>query len=76
MPPEPLDGPVVVDARTALAQQDITPVLKWVRVEDEAQIRSAFAQTLAVRQLGAEAQTLADAYFFETLPAGGEVVKE
>ncbi|MFA5700785.1 MAG: DUF6448 family protein, partial [Desulfuromonas sp.] len=26
-----LDGPVVADARTALAKGDVTPVLKWVR---------------------------------------------
>ena len=30
-----LDGPVVKDARAALSAQDVTPVLKWVRAEDE-----------------------------------------
>jgi len=62
-----LDGPVVLDARAALEQNDVTPVLKWVRAEDEAQIQSAFARAVAVRKLGAEARELAETYFFETL---------
>lgn len=62
-----LDGPVVVDARKALAAGDVTLVLKWVRTEDEAQIREAFQRTLAVRKLSAESKELADRYFFETL---------
>ncbi len=62
-----LDGPVVADARTALAKGDVTPVLKWVRADDEQKIRGAFAQTLTVRKFGPEAGELADMYFFETL---------
>ena len=62
-----LDGPVILTARAALEQQDVTPLLKWVKAEDEAQIRAAFARTLAVRQLGPEAKELADTWFFETL---------
>jgi len=62
-----LDGPVIVDARAALAKGEVTPVLKWVRADDEADIRSAFAQTLKVRRLDPAAQELADRYFFETL---------
>lgn len=62
-----LDGPVVVDARAALDAGDIGPVLKWVRAEDEAAIRAAFARTLEVRQGGEAARDLADTWFFETL---------
>lgn len=62
-----LDGPVVEDARRALEKGDVTPVLKWVRAEDEEQIREAFEHTTAVRELGNEAQKLADRFFFETL---------
>jgi hypothetical protein len=62
-----LDGPVVLEARTALEESDITPVLKWVRAEDEAEICSAFDRALAVRKLGPEAREVADTYFFETL---------
>jgi hypothetical protein len=56
-----------MDARAALQKGDVTPVLKWVRKENEGEIRSAFARTLAVRKQGPEAAELADHYFFETL---------
>jgi hypothetical protein len=62
-----LDGPVVATARVALEKGDITPLLKWVRPEDEQEIKAAFDKTLAVRAKGPEAKELADMYFFETL---------
>jgi len=62
-----LDGPVVIDARTALEKADITPVLKWVKTADEQELRAIFAKTLAVRKLDPTAKELADTYFFETL---------
>jgi hypothetical protein len=62
-----LDGPVVKDARAALSAKDVTPVLKWVRAEDEGEIRDAFARALSVRAAGGDAAALADRYFFETL---------
>jgi hypothetical protein len=62
-----LDGPVVATARTALEVGEATPTLKWVRPEDEEEIRAAFARTMAVRAQGEEARELADLYFFETL---------
>lgn len=62
-----MDGPVVADARTALAKGDVTPVLKWVKKDQEADIRAGFAKALAVRAKSAEAKDLADMYFFETL---------
>jgi hypothetical protein len=62
-----LDGPVVMTAKAALEKKDVTPVLKWVRKEDENEIREAFKKTLAVRDKGPEAKELADMYFFETL---------
>ncbi len=62
-----LDGPVVADARIALKQGEILPVLKWVSTENEEEIRKAFEHTVAVRGLNPEAQELADRYFFETL---------
>ena len=62
-----LDGPVVQTARVALEKSDITPLLKWVRVEDEKEIRDAFEKTIAVRAKGEETKELADMYFFETL---------
>ncbi len=62
-----LDGPVVITARTALEKGDITPVLKWIRKEDEKEIREQFDKTLVVRKQSKEAKELADMYFFETL---------
>jgi hypothetical protein len=62
-----MDGPVVAAARVALEKGDITPVLKWVRTDDERDIRAAFARAVAVRSGGKEARELADTWFFETL---------
>jgi len=62
-----LEGPVVKTARTALDRDDVTPLLKWVRADEEQNIRSAFQKTLAMRRLGPEAREWANRYFFETL---------
>ncbi len=62
-----LDGPVVTDAKTALAEKNVEPVLKWVRPQDEAEIRELFAKTVKVRESDAEVRELVDRHFFETL---------
>ena len=62
-----MDGPVVKAAQAALAKGDVNLVLIWVRKDDEADIRRAFDQAVAVRKLSAQARDLADTYFFETL---------
>lgn len=62
-----LDGPVVAEARQALAKGDIKPLLKWVSADDEEMIHTAFQKTLEVRKLGDQSRELADMYFFETL---------
>lgn len=62
-----MDGPVVQAAKVALERKDITPVLMWIKKDDEAQIQAAFTKTLAVRAKGADARELADQFFFETL---------
>ena len=62
-----LDGPVVKTARVALEKGDVMPILKWVKKENEAEIRDLFKKTLTVRSKGKEAQELADMYFLETL---------
>ncbi len=62
-----MDGPVVVAAQAALDGGEVTPVLKWVKKEDEAEVRSAFKQALAVRTKVKEAKEMADRYFFETV---------
>jgi len=62
-----LDGPVVKAAQRALATRNPALVLIWVQEKDEPEIRKAFEQTLAVRELSAEARELADRFFYETL---------
>ncbi len=62
-----LDGPVIKEAQLALEKGDVTPLLKWVTKEHENDIRTAFAQSLAVRTKGKDARELADRFFFETL---------
>ena len=62
-----LDGPVVAAARKALDTNNVNLVLPWVQKKDEADIRSQFQKTVAVRKAGGQAKELADTYFFETL---------
>ncbi|HEX6731105.1 MAG TPA: DUF6448 family protein, partial [Pyrinomonadaceae bacterium] len=62
-----MDGPVVKAAQKALQTKNVNLVLIWVQEKDEAAIKQAFRQTLAVRGLNSEARDLADRYFFETL---------
>jgi hypothetical protein len=62
-----LDGPVVAAARKALDTNDVNLVLLWVQKKDEADIKSHFQKTVAVRKAGGQAKELADMYFFETL---------
>ncbi len=60
-------GPIIPEAKAALESGDVTPVLKWVRADDEATVRSAFARAAAVRGGGPAAMELADQFFLETL---------
>jgi len=62
-----LDGPVVKAAQQALDTRNPAFALIWVQAKDEAEIRGAFDQALAVRALSPQARALADRYFFETL---------
>ena len=60
-------GPIIPEAQAALNNGDVTPVLKWVKKDNESEIRAAFAKAVAVRAKGPEAKELADQYFLETL---------
>ena len=60
-------GPVIPEAKAALAQGDVTPILKWIKPDNEAEIKAAFTKAVAVRTNGPAAQELADQYFLETL---------
>lgn len=60
-------GPVITTAQAALDKGDVTPVLKWVPASKEAEVRDAFAKTLAARKASPAAREVADRWFFETL---------
>lgn len=62
-----MDGQVIGEAQVALRDGHISPVLKWVPAADEATVKQAFNEAREVRELGPEAQQLADQHFFETL---------
>lgn len=62
-----MDGPVVKAAEAAIAHQNVALVLGWVRPQDEAEIREAFARTLVARRAGGEARAVADRWFYETV---------
>ena len=58
---------MVKAAQKALTAGNVNLVLIWVQKGDEAELRSAFEQTMNVRKLSGEAKALADRYFFETV---------
>ena len=62
-----LGGPVVKDAKQALASGNVAVVLKWIRPTDEREVRAAFARAIAVRKPGGQSAELADQYFLETV---------
>ena len=62
-----MDGPVITTAKEALDKGNVTPVLKWVKPEYEADVTALFDKTTAVRKEGIEARQIADMYFYETL---------
>jgi hypothetical protein len=62
-----MDGPVVSAAKIALEKGDATAVLRWVGMDREDEVKSAFARTLAARKGSPEARAVADLWFFETL---------
>jgi hypothetical protein len=62
-----MNGPIIPEAKAALERGDVTPILKWVKKDNEVEIKNAFVKTIAVRAKGPEAKELADQYFLETL---------
>ena len=62
-----MDGPVVTAARKALESQDVSVVLPFVQEAGEEEVIRAFQATQRARRLGAEAEDVADLYFFETV---------
>lgn len=61
------EGPVISDAVKAFETRSPDLVLKWVRQEDEDEIREAFQKALKVSDFGEESREMARMWFFETL---------
>lgn len=62
-----MDGPVITEARAALEAGDVTPLLKWVPAEDEAEIRRVFADVRDIRGQSEKVRKIADKHLFATL---------
>ena len=60
-----LDGPVIQDARKALASEDISPILKWIKQKDEKAVRAEFAKALNAK--GKKNADAVENKFFSTL---------
>jgi len=62
-----MDGPLIADAKKAMAQNNVNYALKWVSAENESEIRDAFILVMKVKGLSPEAKELSEKYFFDIL---------
>ena len=62
-----MDGPLIADARKAIAQNNVNYALKWVSAANEKEIKDAFDLMMKVRGFSPEAKELSEKYFFENL---------
>ena len=62
-----IDGPVAKAVQKALDNGNLNPVLAYAPATAKTEIRAAFEKSRKVRGLGADARTLADQAFMETV---------
>ena len=62
-----MDGPLIKDAQKALESKNISPVLKWIKKEDEEEIVKMFDQVLEFSQKNPELTKILEMYFLETV---------
>ncbi|MCM2271546.1 MAG: DUF6448 family protein, partial [candidate division Zixibacteria bacterium] len=62
-----MDGPTVADGKMALTSGDITPALKWIMPDVEAELNAVFNHVLEVRSKSESSRELENRYFLETL---------
>ena len=62
-----MDGPVIGDARLAFEKKDVTPILKWIKKENEGNIKDAFNIALKNRIKDEKSKENAEKHFFELL---------
>ena len=61
------DGPVIQEAKEALASNNVSLVLKWVGKADEPMITTLFNKTYKLKSGDNEVYEIVERYFFETL---------
>ena len=59
-----LAGPVVKDAKVALKNKEVTPVLKWVKKDKEQEIKNSFNRTLAETAKDPKSKETSEMKFF------------
>ncbi|HPN32758.1 MAG TPA: DUF6448 family protein [bacterium] len=62
-----MEGPMIPEIQKALQDNNIIPVLKWVKEEKASEIKKIFEKTVRVSKAGGETKELAEMYFIETL---------
>ena len=62
-----MDGPLITEAKEVFAKGDITPLMKWIKKEDEKELREVFLLAQKASKQGKEAKELAEMYFLENL---------
>ncbi len=62
-----MDGPLIKDAQKALESKSISPVLKWIKEEDEEEITKMFEQVLVFSLKNPELTKMLEMYFLETV---------
>lgn len=61
------DGPVIKEAKEALASNNVNPVLKWVSVADEPAIIALFKKTYSLKNGDKQTYNIVEQHFLETL---------
>lgn len=61
------DGPVIKDALTALDQNNVQLVLKWIEPQQEAEIISLFDKTYSFKNQDKQVYAIVEKHFLETL---------
>ncbi len=61
------DGPIAKDARRALEDGDVTPVLKWVNKDAEPEVEKSFNEALQVRGMNPQVKEMSEKNFLETV---------
>lgn len=62
-----MDGPTAADGQKAIQTNNVNYVLKWVKPEEEKEIKEIFDLSMKVSKLSPEAKEISEKYFFDSL---------